>query len=99
MASRIYKAIGWKPWTLRSNYNRKGECVKCPVCGSKNFREDATSMLEYTVCESYTYCKKCGEQVNFWAYGSYDPCYKFADRSFEMCLQRVQCKLRRISMP
>lgn len=99
MSSKIYNVIGWKPWALRSNYDYKGECQKCPICGSKNFTDQITDTIANHVCEQYTYCKKCGERVNFCAYGSYDPCFKFADRSFEMWLERIQYKIRGLTTP
>ncbi|UPT53021.1 hypothetical protein [Hafnia phage yong3] len=100
MSSKIYKLIGWKPWTLRSNYNADHMCTRCPKCGSKSFEEEVTaSVCEWDAAEIETYCLGCTAMVNFWAYGSYDPSFQFSDRSFEMFLERMQYRLRGLSQP
>lgn len=88
------------PWSFRSNYNKNGECIRCPDCGGKEFKDTVTATVcEWDAAEIDTHCKSCGAYVNFWAYGSFDPCFKFNDRSWEMFWVRLNNKLRGLSTP
>lgn len=80
-------------FSIRSNYDKNGKCVRCPACHGKEFKEEITSTIEYTVCENYVICCTCGREVNYWAYGYYDPYYKINDPSLEMLLVRLKSKL------
>lgn len=67
----------------RRHYNFHGECIKCPECGSEGpFKEIAMDNMDLhngsgPVTESRFDCYKCGNNVAFWAYGSYDPEYSW----------------------
>jgi ribosomal protein S27AE len=99
MASLIYKLIKWKPWSIRSNYDAKGECQSCPQCGHGIFKAKVMDRVGGTECEVDHICTHCGEVVNFWAYGQFDPCYKFSDRSWAMFIERMQYRIRGLSQP
>lgn len=76
-----------KPWSIRSNYNKDSECIRCPGCGGKDFDEHVLDRIDGYMtapCETEIRCCDCHEIVNFWAYGSFDPYFKFNDRSWEM---------------
>lgn len=89
-----------KLWSIRSNYDIKGECIRCPCCGGTEFKDTVTATVyEYQPSEIDTHCKTCGDYVNFWAYGSFDPGFKFNDRSWEMFWVRLNYKLRGLSTP
>lgn len=84
-----YKLFGWKPWSILSNYDIDRGCERCPKCGGTSFRDLILDTVSNNVSEVDTYCISCGEYVNFWAYGYYDPSFAYCDRSFEMWLIRL----------
>ncbi len=90
-----------KLWSIRSNYDTDGECVRCPDCGGKEFKDTVTATVyEYQPSEIDTHCENCGAYVNFWAYGSFDPCFKFNDRSQNISqLRSLNYKLRGLTTP
>lgn len=91
-----------KPWSIRSNYHKNGECVRCPYCGCKGFDENVIDRIDGYMtepCEIETRCSDCHEIVGYWTYGYYDPCFKFNDRSWEMFWVRLNYKIRGLSTP
>jgi len=88
-----------KLWSTRSNYTKEGECIRCPCCGGTDFKDTVTDTVANNAAEIDTHCKTCGQYVNFWAYGSFDPCFKFNNRNWEMFWVRLNYKLRGLSTP
>ena len=86
-------------WSIRSNYSKEGECIRCPCCGGTEFKDSVTDTVANNAAEIDTHCETCGQYVNFWAYGSFDPCFKFNDRSWEMFWVRLNYKLRGLITP
>lgn len=102
MPSKIYKVLGWKPYTFRSNYDKEMKCIRCPKCGHTEFTETVVDQVDgyYSpVCESKINYNHCGQEVNYWAYGYYEPHHMIADRSMSMLINRIEAKLRRASLP
>lgn len=86
-------------YSLTSNYNADGSCWRCPSCGGFVFVNRITSTIEYTTCEAYTHCAKCGDAVGFWAYGYHDPCFKFHDKSLPALKDRIIYKMKGLTTP
>lgn len=86
-------------YSLERNYDKHGECLKCPFCSKDNLTTVVKDTIESTVCEYETHCQDCSKVVGYWAYGGNDPCFKFYDRSLPALKDRIMCKLRRISTP
>lgn len=97
--ARCFRFLKWKPYTIRRNYDSSGYCTNCPVCGSDNLNETVTDTIANNACEIDTYCRGCGAYVNFWAYGSFDPCFRYWDRSWPALLGRIQWRARRQPEP
>jgi hypothetical protein len=48
------------------------EPLKCYKCGCKEFKDVTKDSINYTVCESESFCIKCGNSVGYWAYGYWE---------------------------
>lgn len=62
-------------------FESDGAPIKCPKCGSSDFRENILGVVDVycgmgPTCEAEYFCEVCGENVGFWAYGSWHPQYK-----------------------
>lgn len=89
-------------YSLNRNYDPEGKCVKCPNCASVDFKEYVLDRIDGYMtqpCETEIRCAKCHEQVNYWAYGSFDPCFMFQDKSLPALFQRVIYKLKGWTTP
>jgi len=49
--------------------NEKKFCINC---GSNEFIKKSIDYIDYLEVEYGICCEKCGEQVNYWAYGFYE---------------------------
>lgn len=99
MASLIYRLIKWKPYSLTRNYDHEHFCHTCPKCGHRAFKDQILDTVSNHVSEVDTSCLHCGHIVNFWAYGSYDPCYSFSDRSLPAAWERFNYFIRGLTTP
>ncbi|EAW4195724.1 hypothetical protein FFV02_22985 [Salmonella enterica] len=87
-------------YTLKRNYDTDGDCIRCPDCGSKEFKDTVTATVyEYQPSEVGTHCESCGAYVNFWAYGAFDPCFKFHDKSLPALKDRIIYKMKGLTTP
>lgn len=46
--------------------------IKCE-CGSTNFNDKATELINYIVAEKYRYCNVCRKCCGYWSYGCWMP--------------------------
>lgn len=97
--NQLYRRLKWKPYSIRRNYDKQGYCLYCPVCGSADHKETVLDTVANNACEIATYCRGCGGYVNYWAYGSFDPCFRYWDRSWPALLGRIQWRIRRQPEP
>ena len=54
------------------NYSKENLIKICSNCGGNHFYERVTDSVDYIECEREVLCKKCGDRVNYWAYGTYE---------------------------
>ena len=58
-------------------YDQKtGDSKRCPFCGSSQFLQHTTDLTANVICQYAVICQDCNQEVNYWAYGSYNPGYK-----------------------
>lgn len=81
-------------YSFKRNYNKSGECIRCPNCGCKEFSDLITETISGNISQRYTFCTWCEHEVNFWAYGSYDPMYRNQDRSIPALFVRIMNKFQ-----
>lgn len=87
-------------YTLTRNYDSNGVCIRCPYCGGANFKENVTATVyEYRPSEIEVHCVDCAKMINFWAYGSFDPCFMFHDKSLPALKERIIYKLKGLTTP
>ncbi len=62
--------------SLNLFYETTGNPIRCWKCFSANINDRIVGTLDGGIpCEVHYDCKDCGEELAFWAYGSYDPQY------------------------
>lgn len=80
--------------SIKSNYDSDGACIKCPNCKSTEINQHVVDSINGYASEIEEYCNNCKKRVGYWAYGSYDPCFKLGDPSLQMLWVRVRMRLR-----
>lgn len=65
----------WSKWFDSKNYNEDGSPKLCRECGNDHFTEVPKDSIDGHICEISVHCSACFENVAYWAYGWYDPCY------------------------
>lgn len=77
-------------YSIKSNYNKNGKCLRCPFCHGKKFESVIKDVISGIVSEREIVCSDCGNVVNYWAYGFYDPAFRNYDRSLAMLFVRMK---------
>lgn len=58
------------------HYNGDSSPHTCRYCKWKDFTEVVKDTIDqHIVCEKLIICSRCKQDVGYWAYGNYDPCY------------------------
>ena len=57
-------------------YTDDGCPIKCFTCDAINIKSRTVDIIANCVCETAYYCDDCGEDLGYWAYGSFNPYYK-----------------------
>lgn len=89
-------------YTLSRNYDSKGDCKRCPHCGGTDFDEHVLDRIDGYMtapCEQEIKCSFCHETVGYWAYGAFDPCFMFHDKSLPALKERIIYKLKGLTTP
>lgn len=99
MASICYRLFKWTPYSFRRNYDKDEVCLRCPHCGGLKFTSVVIDSTDYTVAEEEFICQGCRRRVGYWAYGYFDPCFRFHDRSLPALLERVRWRAAGLPEP
>ena len=89
-------------YTLKRNYDTNGDCNRCPDCGSVEFDEHVLNRIDGYMTQPFeieTRCRGRREIVNYWAYGSFDACFKFHDKSLPALKDRIIYKMKGLTTP
>lgn len=53
-----------------TNYKKEGR-KKCNNCNSRNYQDIIIDKVANIVCEEQRICVNCGEEIDYWGYGSW----------------------------
>ena len=84
-------------YSLTSNYDKQGHCIRCPDCHSHNIESKITDHIDglwSPASEIEYYCADCEIVVAYWAYGSYDPYFQMGERSIPALIWRIKNNIR-----